>query len=91
MKKLLVVVGCLLTVVVTPAFAQAVISKGERPFGNLQQVSDNGHSAFAQGLSRARHPVHVKHKVQDDSGIFENLPVGVTDPYAYHNQLMEED
>jgi hypothetical protein len=90
MKKLLVV-GCLLTGVVTPAFAQAFISKSEMPFANLQQVSDNGHSAFAQGLSRARHPVHVKHKVQDDSGIFENLPAGVTDPYAYHNQLMQED
>jgi hypothetical protein len=90
MKKLLVV-GCLLTVVVTPAFAQGFIGKGERPFTNLQQVSDNDHFAFAQGLSRARHPMHVKHKVQDDGGIFENLPAGVTDPYAYHNQLMQED
>jgi hypothetical protein len=90
MKKILVL-GCLLAVVVTPPFAQASIGGGERPFSNSQKVGNNGHSAFAQGHWRTRHSFQVKQKANNDVGIFENLPAGVTDPYAYHNQLMQED
>jgi hypothetical protein len=90
MKNLLVV-GCLLTVVVTPAFAQSFIDGGELPFANLSQVSNSDYSVFAQRQSWAKHPFHVKQKARNDVGIFENLPAGVTDPYAYHNELMRED
>ena len=90
MKKLLVV-GCLLTVIVAPAFARASIGKSERTFANLQKVDHNGHSAFAQVHWRTRHAFHAKQKANNDVGIFENLPAGVTDPYAYHNELMRED
>jgi hypothetical protein len=88
---MLPVVGFLLTVIVTPAFAQAFIGVGEAPLANISQFSDNGHSTFARGLLRAKRLLHARQKNRADVGIFENLPLGVTDPYAYHNQLMQED
>jgi hypothetical protein len=89
MKKFFIVAG-LLTVIATPAFAQSFAGRGEGPFADMPQASDNGHSAFARDLPAAEHTSRVKHKAQDDVGIFENLPAGVTDPYAYHNSLMRE-
>ena len=90
MKRFLVV-GSLLSVIATPAFSQTFTSRGDWPFVNVPQASYKGHSAFAQDLPAAEHTSHVKHKAQDGVGIFENLPAGVTDPYAYHNWLMRED
>jgi hypothetical protein len=87
MKKFLVV-GCLLTVIATPAFAQSF----DRPFMHSPRVRDNGHSAYARDMSRAKHPSYMERRGQgDDVGIFENLPEGVTDPYAYHNELEAEE
>jgi hypothetical protein len=90
MKKFLVV-GSLLTVIATPAFAQSLTGRDAWPFENVPQSSHNGHSAFARDLPVAEHTSRVTHKAQDEVGIFENLPAGVTDPYAYHNQLMRQD
>jgi hypothetical protein len=89
MKKLLIV-GCLLIATATPAFAQMFTDRNEKPIASVWQVSDSGNSAFAQNISRAKHPLPLKRKAQTDVGIFENLPAGVTDPYAYHNWLMQE-
>jgi hypothetical protein len=90
MKKFLTIIS-LLTVVATPVFAQTFSGRGGWPFVDMPHTSENGHSAFARDLFPANHASHVKHKAQDDVGIFENLPAGVTDPYAYHNRLMQED
>jgi hypothetical protein len=83
MKKFFVV-GCLLTVIATPAFAHSF----DRPFTHSARVHDHGHSAYARDMSRVR----MEPRGQGDNvGIFENLPEGVTDPYAYHDELEAED
>jgi hypothetical protein len=90
MKKVLVV-GCLLTVIATPAFAHSF----ERPVTHSPRVRAYGHSAYARDMSRYAQEISrakMEPRGQGDNvGIFENLPDGVTDPYAYHDALEAED
>jgi len=68
------------------AYAQAApTAKHSTKMANAHRSAK---SAYAQAAPAVRHTSKTRYETESDFGIFENLPAGVTDPYAYHNELM---
>jgi len=93
MLKKTLVVAVFVTAIAAPAFAQS--AGYYQGMGNSSpnlyapQSSLSGNDAYAQAAPTAKRSTNARSNDQENTGIFKNLPAGITDPYAYHNQLMQ--